>query len=299
MYYFKKQFKDIKYIHSEKKKGIDLDMAETVKYAEGEYCWLVSDDDPINSHALKNLFKDLKLNHEIYLCDRVVCDKKLNPIRNRNWLRSTQSNTYKLSNPIEFENYLDNCLEFGAIFSYMCAIIFKRSEWNKTEYDTNFTNSGYGHVTRIFDIIHNGGILKYINKPLLLNRSFNDSFMSLGIKRRFMLDIDGYTKLASRCLEKYEESIRKKFLKVMLLEHPWYQLIKLKSNVHDHQEWEVIKEKIKYCGYSDIEIKLSEILSFNKTFIKLLVYLRYLYNTSSIHQLKYFFGQIINKKNAK
>ena len=126
VYYFKKQFKDIKYIHSEKKKGIDLDMAETVKYAEGEYCWLVSDDDPINNHALKTLFKDLKLNHEIYLCDRVVCDKKLNPIRNRNWLRSTQSNTYKLSNPIQLENYLDNCLEFGAIFSYMCAIIFKR-----------------------------------------------------------------------------------------------------------------------------------------------------------------------------
>ena len=46
-------------------------MAETVKYAEGEYCWLVSDD-PINNHALKTLFKDLKLNHEIYLCDRVV-----------------------------------------------------------------------------------------------------------------------------------------------------------------------------------------------------------------------------------
>lgn len=289
---FKKN--NIKYIFNDKKQGIDLDMSLTVDNADGKFCWLVSDDDPITPNSIEILFKNIEQNHDIYLCNRIVCDKDLNPIKNKDWLLDNGVNLYDLSNEKSLEEYLDNCLEFGAIFSYMCAIAFKRSEWMKTKYDNNFTNTGYGHVTRIFDIIKNGGKLKYIKEPMLFNRSFNDSFLYMGIKNRFMLDINGYMKLSERCLSNYSFAIKKKFLRVMILEHPWYQLIKLKAHVDDDSEWKEIKYKLIYCGYTKFQIKLSEILAFNKELVLFLIKLRFLYNTSSIHRFKYLFINKIN-----
>ena len=37
----------------------------------------------------------------------------------------------------------------------MSSIIFKRDEWMKTKFDNNFSNSGYAHVVRLFDMIKN------------------------------------------------------------------------------------------------------------------------------------------------
>lgn len=279
--------KHINYQYNKIKQGIDLDMSLSVEYARGEFCWLVSDDDPPTKNAISILRHHLKSDHEIYLCNRVVCDRHLNPIKTKFWLKCDDKETFVLKDPNELNRYLDNCNEFGAIFSYMCALAFKREMWLKTKYDKNFTNSGYGHVTRIFDMIKNGAVLEYIKKPMLLNRSFNDSFMSMGILKRYLLDINGYINLSKRCLGEYEEFLQKKFLKVMITEHPWHQLIKIRRHVSDENQWKEIKLKLLYCGYRKIHIRLAEILSFNNKLVDLLVYVRYKYNSSFFHRLTF------------
>jgi abequosyltransferase len=283
----------IKYHYNNVKRGIDVDMSATVEFANGEYCWLLSDDDPLVDNALETVKEALNSKCEIYLCNRIMCDASLNPIKNKSWLKKMNKNIFQLSRREDLIFYLDNCIEFGAIFSYMSAIIFKNSAWKKTVYDDRFTGSGYAHVTRVFDIINNNGKLHYIVPSLILNRSFNDSFMEMGIVKRFMLDIDGYMKLADRCLPN-DMTLRKKFLKVMTLEHPWYQIIKLKSFVENPQEWKVIKSKLLYCGYSKTVLFISSLLAKHKKTVLFAVNLNHRYNTAKFHS--YFYGM---KKHSK
>ena len=168
----------------------------------------------------------------------------------------------------------------------MSALVFKREEWNRTEYDDAFTGSGYGHVVRIFGIISNGGRLKYIERPLVLNRSFNDSFLEKGIVNRFMLDIDGYLHLSMRLFPE-DETIRKDFLRVMTLEHPWYQIVKLRAHMDDKEDWRSIREKLLRCGYDDTLLGICGSLAKAKKLVKMAVRLKYIYNTSVFHRYVY------------
>lgn len=146
--------------------GIDIDMAKTVELAKGEY---MSSDDAITPNAIKILPEEIKKKYKIYLCNRIVCDSYLNPIKNRYWLtEKLEKNVFNLSNREELLYYLNSAIEFGSIFSYMSAVVFKKTEWDCIDYDMSFTGTGYAHVKRIFSIIHNQGRLKYIETPLVL-----------------------------------------------------------------------------------------------------------------------------------
>jgi abequosyltransferase len=284
----------ITYCYREKKMGIDIDMAKTVELAKGEYCWLLSSDDGLTPNAIKILFEEIKHKHEIYLCNRIVCDLYLSPIHDKSWLtKNISNNIFNLSIRDELLYYLESAIEFGAIFSYMSVLIFKRSEWNRVEYDKSFTGTGYAHVSRIFGIINNSGRLKYIESPLILNRSFNDSFLDMGIVKRFMLDIDGYSLLANN-LFPHDITVKKQFLRVMVLEHPWYQIVKIRAYINNKIYWNDIKPKLLYCGYSEATLNIANLLAKVKWLVKLAVKSRYYYNMCFIHKPVYLFIRHIN-----
>jgi len=275
---------NLTYVYSKEKSGIDIDMARTVALATGKYCWLMSSDDAMTSDAVSLLMQELKVGYELYICNRIVCDAFLNPIRHRRWLRKNVSKTvFNLSNRQELFSYLDAAIEFGAVFSYMSVLIFKREEWNRIPYDPSFTGTGYAHVKRIFGIITNHGKLKYIELPLVLNRSFNDSFLEIGIVNRFMLDIDGYIQLSDSVFPN-DPLLAKGILRVMILEHPWYQVVKLRAFVEDEQQWRTIKKKLVYCGYHEDFINIVGFLRKIKPLIKIAVRLRHDYNRSVWHK---------------
>jgi abequosyltransferase len=285
--YYKNIFPNIIYVYSNEKKGIDIDMSATVDFARGEYCWLMSSDDAISFDAIKILRDAISSKAEVILCNRTVCDIHLRPIKEKTWLRDgIGSRIFELWENQNLYAYLNSAVEFGSIFSYMSVLIFKRDEWIKVGYSNDFTGTGYAHVYRIFGMFNNRCRLKYIRDPLVKNRSFNDSFMEMGVIKRFMLDINGYLKLADKLFGSNEE-IASLFLRVMILEHPWHQLIKLRAQIKTKAEWVDIEKSLLQCGYSPIGLKLYGFLGKFKPIIKYLVKVRYLYNTSMIHRYLY------------
>jgi abequosyltransferase len=278
------KFPGINYCYKDEKMGIDVDMAKTVELAKGEYCWLMSSDDAITPNAIEILFEEIKHKYELFLCNRIVCDASLNPIKNRSWLtKKIKKSVFNLYEREELLHYLHSAIEFGSIFSYMSAIVFKRKEWNRIDYDKTFTGTGYAHVIRIFEIINNHGRLKYIETPLVLNRSFNDSFMEKGVVNRFMIDIDGYLLLASKLFSN-DELVKKEFLKVMTLEHPWYQIVKLRAFIDDNKYWKTIIQRLLYCGFSNALLNICGMLGRMRKLVKLAVRLKYVYNTCYFHK---------------
>ena len=75
--------------------------------------------------------------------------------------------SYYLNKRSDLKHFLENSNGLASLFSYMSTRIFKREEWMQTEFDNNFSSSGYAHVVRLFDMIKNDLSLYYISEPLL------------------------------------------------------------------------------------------------------------------------------------
>src|SRR5213075_104603 len=79
----------IRYHRQAVKGGIDADMDQSVRLAHGTYCWLLSADDALAANAVKRIYEELPRRCDIYLCERVLCDRRLTPQRRQRWLQGT------------------------------------------------------------------------------------------------------------------------------------------------------------------------------------------------------------------
>ncbi len=246
---FQQIFPRINYRRLDKKGGIDKDLFRTVALARGNYCWLMSSDDVIKAGAIQRVLDEIKLEHDIYLCNRTECDRNLSPIRDRHWLsEDIGDHVFKFSTQAGFIDYFNKSLSIGALFSYMSSIIVRRDKWNEIKYNEIFTGSNYAHVFMLFSILQKNATLKYIKDSLILSRGDNDSFSKEGLFKRRMLDIDGYLLLSSHLFP--NEAVSNSFLAVMQREHAWYDFAALKRFSPDKATWNDLEQKLIKYRYS-------------------------------------------------
>jgi len=276
-------YPNIRYIRSGVRGGIDRDIENTLAFASGEYSWLLSSDDAIVDGAVKSLKEELREGHAVYLCNRIVCNHELAPIRNRSWLYDRTQTIFHFKNREDLVGYLNSGRELGAIFSYMSSLIIKNSIWQAAPENSHNYGSYYAHIIKIFGILLNGGSLKYLNNPLVLNRSFNDSFLENGIVNRYLIDFRGIRKIANIVFPKDIE-LQTLMVRLMILEHPWYQLAKVMDDANDLDVWEEIKKGLREFGYSDKKIFIIEHLGKHKRVVRAAVKIRTAFNKSAMRQ---------------
>ena len=64
---YKRFFQNIKYIRLPERGGIDRDMAQSVKYSSGDYCWLFGGDDLMQPGAITKVLQHIKTQEDLYL----------------------------------------------------------------------------------------------------------------------------------------------------------------------------------------------------------------------------------------
>lgn len=233
--------------------GIDGDLARTVALAKGEYCWLLSSDDVPSPGAVARILDALRSGDDVYLLDRVECDKDLRPLRRGQWLASDAGDpAYRLSDPAELARYLGGARSIGALFSYLSSIVVRRAAWEATAPDPRVVGTHYAHVARLFGALLGGGTLRHVREPLVLCRGENDSFATRGVVRRFLIDLDGYLLLADAL--RLEPRARAAFLAVMRREHPWYVYAEVRSRLASAAEWPSLREKLFGFGYAPWQV---------------------------------------------
>ncbi len=271
---FQQDFPALRYYRRERKGGIDRDLAETVSLARGEYCWLMSSDDTLIPGAIARVLDEIGLGHDIYLCNRVECDRNLLPVKERPWFpRRVGDSEFDLSVRSDLLTYLDAAQSIGALFSYISSIVIRRSRWDETGYDEELGGTNYAHVFRLFSIAKSGGRLKYLSKPLVLCRGDNDSFKDKGQLNRFLIDLNGYQLLASR-LFRGDEGAAHAFKAVMRREHAWFMLASLRSRVGDTRDWKNCEEKLSSYGYTRAQLRMIGMLGTSGPLLSAAQYLR-------------------------
>lgn len=192
---FRKCFPRLRYHRKDKRGGIDRDMAETVKIASGEYCWLFSSDDVMSNGALVRLLRKIRSGMDLYVCGFTRCTIDMKPIAKHPILDHSKDMEFHLEKPTDRSAYFSGAFTSTAFFSYMSSLVIRRARWNSAGADESFMGSCWGHVARIFRMIPDGLMVGFLPEEYLLNRGDNDSFLESGRVKRIAIAIDGYHRL--------------------------------------------------------------------------------------------------------
>lgn len=269
---FKQKFGTIVYYRGEKNYGVDRDMATCIETARGTYCWLLSDDDWLAPGAIARVLKEIESGCEIYLCNATRCSVSMEPMKENFWLsRGVNDKVFHLHDKKDFIKYCNQASSIGALFSFWSTTIFRREEWLKTGLIDEFDGSCYAMASTLLSFIKRQCRLKYIRDSLVLWR-INDTTFSLegGLVKRFLLDFDGYLKLADKYL-KDDSDMKRSFLKVMTREHRWYTIIHVTSYIDSPTQWQEFRSKMLQFGFNQRIVAACYALGRLKMFVSLSV----------------------------
>jgi len=270
---FRQRFSNINYCRQQTNMGVDHDMATSVSLARGAYCWLTSSDDPIAPGAIKKIMTELQSGCDMYLCNINLCSKSLKPFESSAFLSDSRTtDIFELGKREELLRYFSEATSNNALFCYMGSIIFRRDRWLHIGFNEEFSGTGYAHVYSLFAMAKEDAKLKYIEDGLVMNRADNDCFSAGGIEKRYLLDFNGYLKLAD-ALWADDSEVRKAFLQVMKREHKWYRLIKLRVNI-SKQSWQSFSTLLPKFGYGRRLLSFVNFCGYFRLPVKIAVYLR-------------------------
>ncbi len=138
---YQKNWDNIKYFRNNQNIGFDRNVLKAVDIAQGEYCWLLGDDDALFENALKTIIDKITLyGCSYYICNLWGFDHELRnkAVRkpNFNVVRDQKYNTL-----YNFVHSIKNHKNIIGYFSGLSHQIFKRKLWNLFSGKEKFINS--------------------------------------------------------------------------------------------------------------------------------------------------------------
>ncbi len=133
----------LRYFRQATKMGLDHDFAEAVRLAEGEYCWLFSDDDVFRPGAIQTVLQAIERQYALIIANAEIRNVDLSKVLECRRLPFTADRTYK---PGESDRLLADC---GKYLSFIGCVIIKNQIWSAREKEKYF-GSYFVHVGVIF-----------------------------------------------------------------------------------------------------------------------------------------------------
>ncbi|MFM8218215.1 MAG: glycosyltransferase family 2 protein, partial [Planctomycetaceae bacterium] len=195
---WQQRFPHIKYIRRPARMGVDPDILESVRQADGEYCWLFSADDVLEPGAIARVRDEMRHPWNAWLTNFTLCDLRLNRIEPHKVVAVTEPRTFDWRRPAERQAFLDLAQTSTAFCSFISGIVVRREAWNSVPEQTEFVGSCWIIAAQLFALAQAspGLVVRYHPGEALLKRGENDSFMSQGLIRRLDLAVSGFRRVA-------------------------------------------------------------------------------------------------------
>lgn len=163
------RFPQLHYFRQETNLGIDHDFAEAVSLAQGEYCWLFSDDDLLKPGAIQRMLHAIKGQYSLIIANAEVRNADLSKVLQPQRLPFSADRIYESS---EIHRLL---AEAGNYLTFIGSVIINRELWHARE-KAKYFGSFFIHVGVIFQSPLPGDAL-VIAKPLISIRYGNASWL--------------------------------------------------------------------------------------------------------------------------
>lgn len=130
---YKARSPQIRYFKQQQNMGVDRDYNNAVEYAQGEYCWIMTDDDLLKPGAVEAVIKALSIDdYTLVVVNAEVRNKDLSRVIENNLIGCSADKIYKPG---------DNQSLFVEVVKYLSfsgGIVIKRSFWMEREREKYF-----------------------------------------------------------------------------------------------------------------------------------------------------------------
>jgi len=133
----------LRYIRLPQKGGIDQDFCKAVEYAQGEYCWLFSDDDLFKPGALYRVLQEVRNNHSLVIVNADVMNRDFSIQLQPSMLDNTVDEIYQ---PGDLDALFSRIVP---TISFIGCVVIKRDTWLQREHARYF-GTEFIHVGVIF-----------------------------------------------------------------------------------------------------------------------------------------------------
>jgi len=140
---YQERFPQLRYYRQNTNLGVDHDFAEAVARAQGEYCWLFSDDDLLKSGAIQAVLDAMKDQYGLIIPNAEVRNADLSKVLEPKRLQLSADRIYK---PNQNRRLLT---EVGDHLTFIGCVIINRQLWNTREKEKYF-GSCFVHAGVIF-----------------------------------------------------------------------------------------------------------------------------------------------------
>ena len=193
---YRKHLPILEYRSNETNLGPDRNYLAAAKMARGEYCLLMGSDDAFMPQSIATILDYLKDKPDLLVYNRVDASFNMKPIRTMHAASfAAEPVRLEIRSEQDIVNYLDHCNSIGGAYSYLSSVVFRVDRWRAEKCPEILIGSAWPHTGIFFAIMRKGCYLTYTDKPLVLGRGGNDSFLSRlsgNMSKRVLLDLDGW-----------------------------------------------------------------------------------------------------------
>ena len=161
---------NLHYHRLEKNGGVDEDYSETVTLAQGEYCWLMTDDDLLKPGAVAAVLDAIEKRYVLIIVNAEVRSPDFSIVLEPTRLQLTQDKSYS---PTELEDVFTDAALY---MSFIGCVVIKRDLWMQREKEKYF-GSCFIHMGVIFQTPLPGSVLA-IAHPWIVIRYGNAMWTS-------------------------------------------------------------------------------------------------------------------------
>lgn len=170
------KYLQLRYVRLQKKGGVDQDYNRSVELAEGEYCWLFTDDDVLKPGAIEAVLEAIRQDYNLIVVNAEIRNIDLSQQLAERFMTTKTDHIYE-------DNSTDNELFFASTCSYLSfigGVIIRRNIWLSRDRSTYF-GSRFIHVGVIFQCPIPGKVF-VIAAPWIVIRLGNAEWASLGFE---------------------------------------------------------------------------------------------------------------------
>lgn len=164
----------VRYHREQENSGIDIDYDKAVRYARGDYCWLMTDDDILHPGAIIRVLHSLNDNPDLVVVNAEIRSADLSVVLDERFLKFSNDREYAEKNGDIFFSQVGNYL------SFIGGVVVNRQLWLHRDRESYY-GTLFIHVGVIFQ---NPPIsrVKVIAAPLIIIRYGNAMWTSRGFE---------------------------------------------------------------------------------------------------------------------
>jgi len=134
---------EIRYYRESVNSGIDKDYDNAVSYAQGEYCWLMTDDDLIKPNAINKILAKLDSIHDLVVVNAEVATVDFSKVLDHKLIKISTDQSY---GNLDRDKFMS---EVGQGLSFIGCVIIKKDVWVARD-RVSYYGSLFVHVGVIF-----------------------------------------------------------------------------------------------------------------------------------------------------